>query len=81
VSKFEHKLRLGGRPDWLGLLTVSVLIEFAAVLLFLLCAVPTAKILGGWWWRWAPVREGAAFAWRAAPALAVVGAVYSLKPQ
>jgi mannose/fructose/N-acetylgalactosamine-specific phosphotransferase system component IIC len=81
VSRFERKLHEEGRPNWAGLIFASVCLEFVIVLGFLAAAVAAAKLLGGWWWGWTPSREGSEFAWKAAPPLAVVGAVYALKPQ
>ena len=81
VDQEEKRVREGEAPRFPRTIAASLTMEVAVVFVFLAVAVPAAKLLGGWWWQWEPLRQGARFAWKGAPALALIGAVHVLNPR
>ena len=81
AAALERRVSAGGEPGFGRALAASLSAELGLVFVFLGLAVPAIKFLGGWWWEWRPLREGATFAWKAAPALALVGAIQFMGPK
>lgn len=81
VAALERRVSAGAEPGFARAIAASLSAELALVFVFLGLSVPAIKLLGGWWWEWRPLREGAVFAWKAAPALALVGAIQFLGPK